>query len=32
MNDDDKNPHSDTSDDPNRPGAEGGESDATAGA
>jgi len=29
MNDDDKNPHSDTSDDPNRPGAEGGESDAT---
>ena len=24
MNDDDKNPHSDTSDDPNRPGAEGG--------
>ncbi len=29
MSDHDKNPHSDTSDDPNEPGAEGGESNAT---
>ena len=29
MNDDDKNPHSDIDDDPNEPGAEGGESEAT---
>jgi hypothetical protein len=29
MLDGDKNPHFDTEDDPNRPGAEGGESDAT---
>jgi hypothetical protein len=29
MFDDEKNPHSDTEDDPNEPGAEGGESDAT---
>ena len=29
MLDDDKNPHSDTEDDDNKPGAEGGESDAT---
>ena len=28
MLDDDKNPHFDTEDDPNRPGAEGGESEA----
>ena len=29
MTDDKRNPHSDTSDDPNEPGAEGGESEAT---
>lgn len=29
MIDDEKNPHSDTEDDPNTPGAEGGESEAT---